>query len=133
METLSSDFVNSWIKMGIEYVTDKLEGVPPGASNIMHVTARAMEIVETMPCTGDLKADFAVAIVDALVWRLPESDDKAYLANMSASGGLRNAIDIIVKATKGELDVNKVVQAVKEGRMRACCRWLTAKCAPKPR
>ena len=131
MNTLSSDFVNSWIKMGVEYVIEKLAGDTLKSTNVADVIAYAMEIVETMPCTGQLKADFALAIIDALIWRMPESDDKSNIKHMSSSGALRNTIDVLISATKGEINVNKVIDTANSGCFPACKRWIAAKCSKK--
>lgn len=121
MNTLSSEFVNSWIKMGIDQVLEKLAGSPLGADNVTRAIAHAMEVIDTMPCTGPLKADFVVAIVDALVQRMPDSDDKTNMERMSASGWIRDTIAVIAKATKGEIHVNKIADSAGSSCFQKCC------------
>ena len=121
MNTLSSEFVNSWIKMGIDQVLEKLAGSPLGANNVTQAVAHAMEATDTMPCTGALKADFVVAIVDALVQRMPDSDDKTNMERMSASGWIRDTITVIAKATKGEIHVNDIADPAESGCFQKCC------------
>lgn len=67
-----------------------------------------MEIVERTVLKGNSQKVFATRVISELIDELPESDEKGFLKATCASGGIEGTIDLVVAASKGELDVNKV-------------------------
>ena len=103
-----------------------------------------MEAVEQTIIKGNAQKVFATRVISELIDELPESAEKGFLKATCASGGIEGTIDLVVAASKGELDVNKVASvALKScapsflGYLRAKvsstwkCRGATWKCRVK--
>lgn len=69
-----------------------------------------MEIVEHTVLKGNSQKIFATRVISELVDELPDSAEKGFLKATCASGGIEGTIDLVVAASKGELDVNKVAK-----------------------
>lgn len=67
-----------------------------------------MEAVEQTIIKGNAQKVFATRVISELIDELPESAEKGFLKATCASGGIEGTIDLVVAASKGELDVNKV-------------------------
>ena len=84
-----------------------------------------MEIVEASILKGKAQRVLVVKIVRKVVELAPISDDKEkLLLDMIDEGIIGNVIDLVVAATKGELDIN----AMKDAAAACCCSIIRNKC-----
>ena len=101
----------------LEELNKKIEGIEINADNIICVLRFAMEVVETTQLKGDAQKEMVVNLVRKVVEVAPISDEKEkLLLDMIDNGILSNTIELVVSASKGEVDVN-AVQKVAAG----CC------------
>ena len=71
------------------------------------VLKEGMEIVEKIQCPGSEKKQHVITIVKALVVDLVEnSDDERIILDFINKGVLENTMELIIKASKGELNIN---------------------------
>ena len=54
------------------------------------------------------KKDYALNIIKMIIDGLPESDNKNFLIDSYLNNNIADTIDIIIDATKGKLDINKM-------------------------
>ena len=94
----------------VKELKKRLEGVEVCAENFMHVLRYAMEIVELTEFKGKEQKDMALRLVRSVVVDAPISDDKEKLLDMIDQGVLGNTVDLVVDASKGNLDLNKAVK-----------------------
>ena len=83
-------------------------------SNIMTVVKFSMEVVEASEAKGKRQKSLVVQLVKQIVKDAPISDEKEkFLLDMIDNGVLGNTIDLIIDASKGKLDINKVGKCAK--------------------
>ena len=95
----------------------KLKNVEVSVENFMVIVRFAMEVVEVTQLKGNEQKDLSVRLVRTVVVEAPISDDKEkLLLNMIDQGVLGNTVDLVVDASKGKIDINKIVQVTS-----GCC------------
>ena len=99
-------------------------------STISVVIKYVIEAVEDTPVKGAAQKDYAVRLLRALIEELSQPDDKEYLLEAIDSGSIGDVIELIVSASKGELNLNKVLQTTTS--MLPYCIALLSKCVKKP-
>ena len=105
----------------------KTSDVEISATTITGVLRLAMEIVETTKLKGTAQKTLVEKLVRQIIVDAPISDDKEkLLLDMCDEGILGNTIDIVIAATKGELDINAVVEVAQ-----ACCINIVKRCKKK--
>ena len=113
MEDNSSQFVVSLHKL-----KEKIGDMEINAQTIIKVLQFAMEVMEATKVKGPAQRDLAIKLVRQIVTDAPISDEKEkLLLDMIDQGILANTIELVVAASKGNLDINAVV-AVASG----CCK-----------
>lgn len=101
----------------LEELNKKIEGIEINADNIICVLRFAMEVVETTQLKGEAQKEMVVNLVRKVVEVAPISDEKEkLLLDMIDNGILSNTIELVVSASKGEVDLN-AAQKVAAG----CC------------
>ena len=93
-----------------EALVEKAKGVGVKKSTIAILIRYVMEAVEDTPMKGAEQKDYALRLIRSLVLELSEKEDKEYLLIAIDSGSVSDTIDLIVAASKGELNVNMVVE-----------------------
>ena len=89
-------------------------GIALSPSTVMQVLRIAMEAVEGSPIKGEEQKELAVKIILELVEGAELPDEHKFLIKSIAEGGLMNdTIDLVIEATKGELDINKATKVAK--------------------
>ena len=87
------------------------------AKSIITVVRFAIEIVEVTQVKGEEQRKLAVRLVKKVVEDAPISDDKEkFLLDMINEGILDNTIDLVVDASKGNININAVVKVAS-----GCC------------
>ena len=105
VEDLTEDLLNSVLDKVKESLGDL--GVKP--STLPKIIQFVMEAIEDTPTKGPAQKDFALKVIGSLIDELHESDEKKLLQETFKSGGIEGTIDLVVSATKGELNINQVV------------------------
>ena len=87
-------------------------GLVINTKNITLVIKLAMEIVEASALKGDEQKKLVEKIVRKIVVEAPIADDKEkLLLNMIDEGIVGDVIDLVVSASKGELNINVAEKA----------------------
>ena len=106
----------------MQMLKHKLQGVEVSVENLMVVLRFAMEVVEVTELKGGAQKELAIRLVRTLVVEAPVSDEKEKLMlDMIDQGVLGNTVDLVVDASKGNLNINKVVK-VATGCCAAFCK-----------
>jgi len=110
---------NSLFAVSLHKLKGKIGDTEINAQTIIKVLRFAMEVVEAAPnFKGPAQRDLAIKLVRQIVIEAPISDEKEkLLLDMIDQGILANTIELVVAASKGNLDINMVV-AVATG----CCK-----------
>lgn len=108
---------SSQFAVALHNLKNKIGNMEINAQTIITVLRFAMEVVELTQVKGSAQRELAIKLVRHIVVDAPISDDKEkLLLEMIDQGILANTIELIVDATKGELDINAAI-AVATG----CC------------
>lgn len=99
----------------------KIKGIEINSSSLMIIVRYAMEIVEVTKVKGSDQKRMVIELLRDLFNGdendLPISDDEKELClRLINNGSVSETIDIIIDATKGKIDVNKIVNVSKK-----CC------------
>lgn len=87
-------------------------GLIVNSKNITLIIKLAMEIVEASALKGDEQKKLVEKILKKIIVEAPITDDKEkLLLNMIEEGIVGDVIDLVVSATKGEININVVEKA----------------------
>ena len=112
METNSSQFAALLHK-----IKQTLGNREVNAQNIIGLVQIAMEVVESTKVKGEAQKDLAVKLIRQVVVDAPISDDKEkLLLDMIDQNVLSDTFELVIKATKGELNVNVAIKTAQN-----CC------------
>tara|TARA_B100001564_G_scaffold358742_2_gene378245 strand:+ start:498 stop:926 length:429 start_codon:yes stop_codon:yes gene_type:complete len=112
------------IKIVVEEIQDKLEekvmnqvkeqlkNTEINMPNVMKIVKITMEVIELTEVKGEKQKDLAVKVVKKIVSGAPIVDDqKKSIIQMIDGEVLSSTIDLIVAASKGQLNINVVKKA----------------------
>ena len=85
-----------------------------------------MEAIEDTPVKGLEQRDYAIRLLKALVQSQAKEPEKTILLDVIDSGILEDTIDLVVSASRGELNVNQVGEAAA-----SCCLSFLSKRSKK--
>ena len=105
VEDVTEDLLNSVLDKVKESLGDI--GVKP--STLPKIIQFVMEAIEDTPTKGPAQKEFALKVIGSLIEELSESDEKKLLQDTFKSGGIEGTIELVVSASKGELNINQVV------------------------
>lgn len=95
----------------------KIENMEINAKTIIQVVRFAMEIVEATTLKGEKQKELVEKLVRQVITDAPISDKKEQiLLYMVDEGIIGDITELVVSATKGELNVNAVIEVSK-----ICC------------
>ena len=95
----------------------KIHNIKICVENIIELLRFAMEVVEVTELKGDEQKVLAISLVRKVIVEAPVSDEKEKLMlDVIDQGILGNTVDLIICASKGNLDINKLVTVTKK-----CC------------
>jgi hypothetical protein len=94
----------------LEDLKYKLREIGVKKSTLALVIKFVMEAVENTPVKGKEQKNYALRLIDGLVEEFAYGDDKDFFKIAIDSGTISDMIDLIVSATKGELNVNLVMK-----------------------
>jgi len=118
METLTNQLLVKCKDMGVKKTTVTL------------VIKYVIEAVEDTSVKGSAQKDYAIRLLRALVEELSQGGDKEYLLDAIDSGSIGDLIELVVSASKGDLNLNKVLKT--SSSMLPYCMALLSKCVKKP-
>lgn len=79
--------------------------------DLMKIVEHAMELVELTPIKGIQQKDFVIDLVKDVIKKTNLNDDEKDMVNLIFdSGAISQTIDLIIQATKGELNINSVIE-----------------------
>ena len=90
-------------------VKEKLSNITIRASTIHLIIKYVMETVEKTPIKGTEQKDLALRLIRELIVDLTDNEDETILLKLLDDGTISNMIDLIVDATRGRLNINRVV------------------------
>lgn len=88
----------------------KLKEIGVKKSTLALVIKFVIEAVENTPIKGKEQKNYALRLIDGLVEEFAYGDDKEFFKIALDSGSISDMIDLIVSATKGEINVNQVLK-----------------------
>ena len=93
----------------------KIASVEITPDSIMSLVRYAMEVVELSLLKGTQQKEMVIRLIRRVIIDAPISDERELLClQMLNAGVIGNAIDIIVSATRGELQLNNAVETAVE-------------------
>ena len=103
------EVVDDLYENSLNELKSRLEGTDININNIMFVVKYAMEIVEATKLKGKAQKEFANKLIRQIIVDAPISDDKEQLLlTMVDEGVLADTIEMIVLASRGKLNINRV-------------------------
>ena len=111
-----------------EALLEQAKNVGVKKSTIAVLIKYVMEAVEDTPLKGAEQKDYALRLIRSLVVELAEDDDKEYLLIAIDSGSVSDTIDLVVAASRGELNVNMVAETATTSCL-PCITSIFAKCS----
>ena len=122
----------------LEALKEKVKDIGVKPSTLTTIIRFTMEAVEKTPTKGSEQKDYALRLIRALVDDFDandvdniESDGVAFLRSALDNGTVGDTIDLIVQASRGELDVNTVVEVAATGCLPLCISFLCKKSKSK--
>lgn len=97
-------------------------GIKPSTLSI--VIKYTMEAVENTPVKGMDQMNYAVRIIRDLVNELEDSEEKTLLIQMLDNDSIKDTIELVVDASKGNLKINKVAEVAAEGCLGPCFNYI---------
>ena len=95
-------------------------------SSTLHLIIKyVMELVEQTPLKGKEQKEIALKLIRALIIDITDAEDERVLLQLLDDGTIGNMIDLIVEATKGDLNINTAVE-VTTGCLNRCIPYLCA-------
>ena len=86
-----------------------------------------MEAIERTIIKGNAQKVFAVRIVSELIDELPEGPEKVFMKATGASGGVEATIELVVAASRGDLNVNQVADVALKTCAAPCLDYIMSK------
>jgi hypothetical protein len=121
IENAVENAVDNVVKEGVELVETAKDEVLAGIrekmsecgikkSTLAVLVRYTVEAVEDTPMKGADQKDYAIRLIGDLISELPAGEEKEFLEIALSSGSVEGTIELIVSASRGELNVNKVVE-----------------------
>ena len=102
----------------LKIVKTILKGTPINVTSIHLIIRTVMEVVEGTPVKGSEQKTLALKILRQLFVDFTDDDLESTLINLLDNGAIGNLIDLIVDASKGKTDINKIVDTTA-----TCCKF----------
>ena len=106
---LEKDIQEIYDKLSIS-IKQKVDTIGITPNTIQKIVVIVMEEIENTPVKGSTQKLLALKLIKFLIDSLPDSNkDKVFLLDMYNNNVISNTIDIIVSATKGEININQII------------------------
>lgn len=109
-------------------VKASLADVGVKASTLTLIIKYTMEAIEKTPVKGHQQLDFALRIIGDLIQELPETEEKQFLVQTYKNCGIKDTIELVVDATKGNLNINQVAEVATTNFLQPCIDYIMDKC-----
>ena len=97
-----------------QHLKIKIGNLEINFANIMTIVKYSMEVVETSKAKGERQKIIVIQLVKQLVKDAPITDDnEKFLLDMIDNGVLSYTIDLVIDASKGNLNINSVGKCAK--------------------
>lgn len=123
----SNDIDQIIMDAAVKEVKERLGETGIKKSTLSLLIRYTMEAVEKTPVKGAGQKDFAVRLIGDLMKELPDGEEKTFLLNAVDAGTIGDTIDLVVAASRGELNVNAAAEVVKKGCFKALMACLLRK------
>ena len=105
----------SVFETSLETLKARIADVEITPQTLIFVLKYAMEIIELSELKGADQKDMAIRLVKAVVTESSiEEGRKKVCLDIIESGALAQTIDLVIEATKGNININQVVNAAKK-------------------
>jgi len=105
---------NTYLKI----VKDILKGTSINVTNLHLIIRTVMEVVEGTSIKGSEQKHLALKILRQLFIDFTDDDIESTLISLLDSGAIGNLIDLIVDASKGKTNINKIIDTTA-----TCCKF----------
>lgn len=102
----------------LEIVKNILKGTPINVTSIHLIIRTVMEVVEGTPVKGSEQKTLALKILRQLFIDFTDDDIESTLISLLDSGAIGNLIDLVVDASKGKTNINKIIDTTA-----TCCKF----------
>jgi hypothetical protein len=92
-----------------DIVSNKIKDIGISKHTLHTFLQIIIETVEGADVKGELKKELAVLIMTELVESMSQSSEKEFVLELIHNGTVSNMIDLVVMASRGEININKVV------------------------
>tara|TARA_B110000977_G_scaffold198163_2_gene282394 strand:+ start:431 stop:841 length:411 start_codon:yes stop_codon:yes gene_type:complete len=101
----------------------KASAIDIRTSTLHLIIKYVMELVEETQLKGIEQKEMAIKLIKAVIVDLTNGEDERVLLQLLNDGTISNMIDLIVDATKGRLNINRILQ-VSSGCLNRCIPYL---------
>lgn len=126
VETAVEGVSEEILEMAIVDVRHQLGAIGIKPTTLSIVIKHVMEVVENTPVKGKDQMNYAVLIISDLVNELEDGQEKTLLIEMLDNGSVRDTIELVVDASKGNIKINKVVEVAADGCLGPCFKYMTS-------
>ena len=96
----------------LKIVKTILKGTPINVTSIHLIIRTVMEVVEGTSVKGSEQKSLALKILRQLFIDFTDDDLESTLISLLDSGAIGNLIDLIVDASKGKTNINKIIYSI---------------------
>ena len=94
-------------------IKQKVDSIGISINTIQKIIVIVMEEIEQTPIKGSTQKLLALRLIKLIIDTLPDSNnEKVYLLDMYKNNIISNTIDIVVSATKGEININQITSCL---------------------
>ena len=123
VEDITEDLLNSVL----DKVKKNLHDIGVKPSTLPKIIQFVMEAIEDTPTKGPAQKKFALKVIGSLIEEIHESDEKKLLQETFKSGGIEGTIELVVSASKGDLNINQVLDVAVNNCIFPVCKFSMSK------
>ena len=128
VETVVEGVSEKILESAIAEVRHQLGAIGIKPTTLSIVIKHVMEVVENTPVKGKDQMNYALLIISDLVNELEDGHEKTLLIEMLDNGSIRDTIELVVDASKGNLKINKVAEVAADGCLGPCFKYVMSSC-----
>ncbi len=111
---VAEDIVDELFDQCHQHLKIKIGNLEINFANIMTIVKFSMEVVEASKAKGERQKTLVILLVKQIVKDAPITDEQEkFLLDMINNGVLANTIDLVIDASKGNLNINTVSKCAK--------------------
>tara|TARA_B110000014_G_C19979401_1_gene507122 strand:+ start:514 stop:945 length:432 start_codon:yes stop_codon:yes gene_type:complete len=124
----TQEFTEDLVNQVMTEVKENLGDIGIKPTTLTLVIKYTMEAIEKTPTKGPAQLNFALRIISDLINELPESEERAFLRQTMDNGGVKDTIELVVQATRGEINVNQITEIAAKNCLGPCVEYIISKC-----